>query len=325
MKKVAVLGSGAWGTAIATVLAHNGHTVHLWAYEEEVVDTIKKESVNRLYLPDVKLNKNIIPTTKAAEALEGVEWIFEAVPVKYMRQVLQTVKPHYKESQRWIVLSKGIEQHTLLLPTQVLDDVFGKKVTSAALVGPSFAHDVAAKQLTGIMIASSNAQLKADALVLVQNSYMVLFPSTDLVGVQLCAALKNVITVGVGILEGAGYSDTTKTFFLMRALQEMRSLVVGCGGKADTVDGLAGIGDVILTALGKHSKNLSAGRKLGSGQTAKQLFSGTHVMPEGFNTLESVGQLIEKNNLHLPLLKSLGLVVKGEKNLNKLLELLAQQ
>lgn len=324
MTKVAVLGSGAWGTAIASVLAHNGHTVHLWAYEEEVVTSIKKEAVNSLFLPDITLSKTIIPTTKMTEALEGAEWVFEAIPVKYMRQVLQTVKPYYSAKQRWVVLSKGIEQNTLLLPTQVVEDVFGQKVISAALVGPSFAHDVAAKQLTGIVIASDNALLKDDILEVVQNKYMVLFPSTDIVGVQLCAALKNVITVGVGILEGAGYSDTTKTFFLVQALQEMKSFVVGCGGNSDTVDGLAGIGDVMLTALGKYSKNLAAGRKLGSGQAAK-VFGGHNVMPEGFNTLESVGQLIEKNNLHLPLFKALRSIVKGEKNLNVLLDLLSQK
>lgn len=324
MKKIAVLGGGAWGTAIATVLAHNNYSVCLWAHEQAVVESIQQDGINSLYLPGVTLSPKIKPTNNLEEALDGVQWIFEAVPVKYMRSVIEMVKPYYNDKQRWVVLSKGIEQDTLLLPSQILDDVFKASVQSVVLMGPSFAVDVIAQQLTGVSIGSKDTQLMSDLQALMTTDYFFLFPSQDSVGIQLCAALKNAITLGMGILDGAGYTDNTKTFFLVKSLQEMRKLVFACGGESQTVDGFAGIGDLVLTALGKHSKNLAAGKKLGAGASQESIRAEQKCVPESFNTVVSLVHLIEQNNLHLPLLKSLDLIVQGKKDSKSILTLLAQ-
>jgi glycerol-3-phosphate dehydrogenase (NAD(P)+) len=324
MKKVAVIGAGAWGTAVATVLAHNNYVVSLWTHEQDVVTSIKQDCINTLYLPNVKLSENIQPTTDLKEAFDGAQWIFEAVPVKYMRSVLETLKPHYNDQQRWVVLSKGIEQDTLLLPSQILDDVFETSVESVVLVGPSFATDVVAQQLTGVTVASKNKELVSELQSFMTTDYFVLFPSEDILGVQLCAALKNAITLGVGILDGAGYTDNTKTFFLVKSLQEMRQLVVACGGESQTVDGFAGIGDLVLTALGKQSRNLAAGKRLGAGESQEAINASQRCVPESFNTVASIVQLIETENLHLPLLKSLGMVAQGKENYKVILESLTQ-
>ena len=241
MKKVVVLGAGAWGTAIATVLASNQHKVVIWSHEEDVVQSISHEHINKRYLPGIQLNRTIQSTIDIAQAVEDAEWIFEAIPVKYMRSVLEKVKLYYSPLQRWIVLSKGIEQQSLFLPTQILNDVFGNSVQSVVVVGPSFAKDVVEKQLTAVNCASESKELIDASRQLMTNSYFKLFPSNDILGLQWCAALKNVIAMGVGILEGAEFTDTTKAFFLVKAFAEMKIFIVAMGGKSETMNDLAGI------------------------------------------------------------------------------------
>lgn len=318
--KVTVLGSGAWGTAVATVLAHNHHQVTLWTHEQDIVQTINEQHVNTHYLPDVPLHHAIFSTTNKEQAVDGAEWVFEAIPVKYMRSVLEEFVPYYKSEQRWVLLSKGIEQNTLLLPTQILDDVFKNSVQSVVLAGPSFAKDVVAQQLTAVSIASTDHLLMDDLKQLMTTDYFLLFPTNDVIGVQLCAALKNVITLGMGMLDGLMCTDNTKAFFFVQSLQEMRELVLACGGQAKTIYGFAGIGDLVLTAFGLHSRNFAAGKAF----VNKCESDKSRVVPESLNTVVSVNQIIERNNLHLVLLKSLSLIISETKEPSSLLQQLSQ-
>jgi glycerol-3-phosphate dehydrogenase (NAD(P)+) len=306
--KITILGSGSWGTAIATVLAHNNHEVTLWTHEQDVVQTINEQHVNTHYLPDVPLYHSICATTDKNQAFDNAEWIFEAIPVKYMRQVLKQCISYYKPEQRWVVLSKGIEQKTLLLPSQILDDVFESCVQTVVLAGPSFAKDVVAQQLTAVSIAANNPDLMVDLKELMTTDYFKLFPTDDLMGVQLCAALKNIITFGIGMLDGLICTDNTKAFFFVQSLKEMRQLVIACEGQGTTVDEFAGVGDLVLTAFGLHSRNLAAGKAFVDGVSDQEK---NRSVPESLNTLVSVNQLLEKKNLHSPLLQSLYLVVSG--------------
>lgn len=320
MNKITILGSGAWGTAVATVLAHNGYKVTLWCYEKEVAQTIKTAGHNQQYLPDIDL-KNIVPTHCLKEALQESEYVFCAIPVKFFRTILQDIKPLVK-SQKWVLLNKGIEQETLLLPSQILDEVLQKEVPKVVVSGPSFAKDVGAKQLTGVVAAGRDTILVSKVVTILANEYFLVQQSDDLLGVQLCAALKNVVTVGIGFLDGAGFLDNTKALFFTKSLQEIKQLVVRCGGSQETVDGLAGVGDLVLTAFGKLSRNLAVGRQLGQGHKLNEILAKTKCVPEGVNTIVSVYQLIQKEGLKLPLLDSVYGVVKEEAGIEEFLKIL---
>lgn len=317
--KVTILGAGAWGTAIATVLAHNHHEVTLWTHEQDVTQSINEQHVNTHYLADVSLHHNIYATTDKSRAFDEAEWIFEAIPVKYMRSVLEQFVPYYKPKQRWVTLSKGIEQNTLLLPTQILDDVFQSSVQSIVLAGPSFAKDVVGQQLTAVSIASSNDLLMDELKQLMITDYFRLFKTNDVVGVQLCAALKNVITLGMGMLDGLLCTDNTKAFFFVQSLKEMREFVLACGGQEATIHEFAGIGDLVLTAFGLHSRNFAAGKSF-----VEEDDNNSRVVPESLNSVVSVNQLLEKNNLHLALLKSLYLIISKLEEPSCLLQELSQ-
>ena len=173
--KVAMIGEGAWGTAIAQVLAENGYTVQLWCHDPQVAASIKKDQINHRYLPGIRLHKNIIPTVDLAQAVCGVRWIFEAIPVRYLRAVLKQALPCFSQDQVWVVLSKGIEDTTLLFPTQIIDDVFQCTVQKAVFAGPSFAREVAEGAITGVTIGATNCELGAELQKILANEFFTLY------------------------------------------------------------------------------------------------------------------------------------------------------
>lgn len=314
--KVTVLGAGAWGTAIATVLAYNEHEVSLWCRELEVVDAIKTTRINKQFLPDVSLNKLVVPTNSLEEALSESAWIFAAVPVKFFREVLVQAKPYIVQESRWVILNKGIEQKTLLVPSQILEQVAPVALTKLALVGPSFAFDLAHKQVTGVLAAGDDMSFVSELQSLLHTPYFTTDSSDDIYGAQLCSALKNVVALGVGMLDGAGYTDNTKALFLVKSLAQAKKLVVACGGKAETVDGLAGLGDLILTALGRHSRNVAAGRRLARGSSVETITSSTSSVAEGITTAASLHQFILQKKLSLPLLSGVHEVIEKDLTLD---------
>lgn len=301
MSNICMLGAGAWGTAVAQLLAENGHTVRLWCREPEVAELIQKTRINARYLPCVVLHNNIRPVDSFDCAFDEAEFIFEAVPVAYLRGLLEQIKPYSSPSQTWVMLSKGIEQNSLLLPTQIIDSVFGYEAKKAVLAGPSFAADLAQKQITAVTIAASTCKIGEQVQLLLANEYFRPYISLDCIGVQTGAALKNVITLCVGILDGAGYKDNVKAFVLTRGLNEIAQLAVMLGGKQETVYGLSGVGDLVLTAMGNLSKNLAVGRRLGQGQTLDFIQKEIGTLPEGVNTVQAMHQLALKSNLDLPI------------------------
>ncbi len=322
---VCMIGEGAWGTAVSTLLAHNGYTVKLWCHDHDVAKKIQETRYNERYLPGIKLDEKIQPVTDFAQAFQNVQWIFEAIPVQYVREVLQKAKPHIDLQQTWIVLSKGIEKDTLLLPTQIIADVFGPKVKTAVFVGPSFAQEVATKQITAVTLAAPDCTPGYSLQKLLANNYFRPFISTDMIGAQVGAALKNVITLGIGMLDGAGYSDNTKAFLLTRGLQEMVELSIAMGGKKETVYGLSGVGDLVLTSMGKLSKNLQVGKRLGSGQSLDDILQKTGYIPEGINTVQSAHKLMQKYNVQLPICRGIYDVIFTQKTIQDFLqELMAQ-
>lgn len=323
--KVCVLGDGAWGTAIAHLLATNGHAVTLWCRSQDVAQTITSRSYNTRYLHDIPLCETIAATTDLAQALNGAALIFEAIPVKFLRSIIRKCAPLITQEQMWVVLSKGIENDTLLLPTQIIHETIiterGFAPRTAVVAGPSYAQGVALNQPTGVMVASLRYEVAQLTQTALNSSVFFTDYSADEVGVQLCAAYKNVIALAVGMVSGAGYSENTQLLLFMQGLEEMKKLVTACGGNAETVYSRAGLGDAALTALGSQSKNREVGVLFGKGQKLEAILHQTGYTPEGLNTLTSLYQLMLKKNLQLPLCAQLHAIVFHNGNIKSLFSL----
>jgi glycerol-3-phosphate dehydrogenase (NAD(P)+) len=319
-QQISVLGDGAFGTAIALVLADNGYTVALWCHNAAVADSIRTTGCNTLYLPGIQLPESIVPTTDIAQALAESCWVFEAVPVKFLRAVVEKAKPYSTREHTWIVLSKGIETDTLMLPSALIDTVLGYHATQAIISGPSFARDLAQKKITAVTVATQEQSVMVELQTLLANNYFTLCPSADMRGVQIGGALKNVVALAIGMLDGAGYTDNTKAFILNQGLQEIAYVVEALGGTQQTVYNLSGLGDLVLTCMGSLSKNCALGRQLGSGKTLVELAAGGTQMPEGVTTAVAVQQLAQKLGLELPLLQGVYRILFEQSSLEMLLK-----
>lgn len=302
-KTITILGAGAWGTAIAHLLATNGHDVTMWCHEPELTEEINQKNTNSFYLPDVELPGNIRATASIQEALEGAHIIFEAIPVKYLRTVLEHARDFITHNQTWVLLSKGIEQESFLVPSQIIDDVMEYSVKKVALCGPSFAHDLVEAVPTGVMVASDDKKLAHAIALLLSNQYFSCTLSSDILGVQLCAALKNVFALTIGIAFGAQARDNTIALLLTRALAEMAEVIEVFGGNQETIYSLAGIGDLVLTCYGSLSKNFTLGKLLGQGSLLQDI-SSEGIFPEGINTIQSLVKLAENKSLNLPIVQA---------------------
>jgi glycerol-3-phosphate dehydrogenase (NAD(P)+) len=233
--------------------------------------------------------------------------------------VVERAKPFCNLTIPWLTLSKGIEQTTLLLPTQIIDTIFENKIKRAVLTGPSFAKDVAEKKITAVTLAVDDYPFGLTLQKIFANDYFCVYRSSDCNGAQVAAALKNVIALVIGILDGAGFTDNTKAFILTLGLHEMVEICLALGGKKETVYELCGIGDLVLTCMGNLSKNLEIGRRFGKGQSLTTILQETGYIPEGINTLKSTSQLWEAKNLKPPLFSGIYQVIFNEKSIKKLL------
>ena len=319
---VTVLGDGAFGTAFATLLAHNGHQVTLWCYNKNVAEYILNNHINTKYLPNVQLKKNIIPTTSLEKALRN-DFIFEAIPIAFMRSTLEQCKNYVQKNQHWILLSKGIEQKKLLLPSHIIKDIFSENISCTVLSGPSYAYDLAIQQPTKVMLAGQK-ELCKEISALLTNTYFSLETSEDIIGVQLVGALKNCIAVGVGLLDGAGYGANTQILFIMHMLEEIKIILHAYNCSEKTMYSFAGIGDIILTCFGKQSRNYKFGQLIGRGNNFEKTIQALEIAPEGINTLQSVQEITQKHMLKLQLLDALHATVFEKSDINKLTNILCK-
>jgi len=326
MKRIAILGGGAYGTALATLCAANGHTVFLWCYEQKVADCIQQHHTNENYLPGVILNEKIHASSDLRAVLDcGTQWVIEAVPVKFLRSVLEQSKASFVRDQIWIITSKGIELNTHLLPSEIIDDVFDYIPKKVVMAGPSFAYDLAQKELTAVTVAAPDCTVGVKVQKLLANSYFRPYLSLDLIGVQLGGALKNVITLGVGMMEGAGLTDNAKAFLFTRGLHEMVAFAKSRGANEKTLYGLSGIGDLVMTSMGARSRNLEVGKRLGRGESLDGILRQTGYIPEGINTVQTLNQMIQKEGLDLPVCQGIYDAIFSKKSLESMLQSLMER
>jgi glycerol-3-phosphate dehydrogenase (NAD(P)+) len=298
--RCAVVGAGAWGTALADLLATSGHVVHLWGREPDVVRSVNDDHENPVFLPGFRLAPSLTATHDHAEAIEGAELVVYAAPSQHLREVTRTGVPHLLHGAVLAVATKGIEQKTLALMSDVVaEEAPGHAVV--AISGPSFAVEVARRQPTAIVAASFDeeaARLTQGALS--SGSFRV-YTHDDLIGVELGGSLKNVMAVATGIAEGVGLGDNSRAALITRGLAEMTRLGVALGAQPTTFAGLAGMGDLVLTCTGALSRNRAVGIEVGKGKTLEQALAGKPTVAEGVVTTKSALALADREGVEMPI------------------------
>lgn len=298
--RAAVVGGGAWGTALAELMAASGHSVRLWALEPGVVQAINERHENGLFLPGVALTPSLRATHEHQQALEGAEIVIYATPSQHLRGVARAGRAHVASGAVLAVASKGIEVDSLALMSDVIgDEVPGHPVV--AISGPSFAVEVANRQPTAIVAASDSADAARFAQEALSSSTFRVYTHDDLVGVELGGALKNVMAVATGIAEGMGLGNNSRAALITRGLAEMTRLGVAIGARASTFAGLAGIGDLVLTCTGALSRNRAVGFEIGGGKTLDEALAGKTTVAEGVATTRSAFALAQRESVEMPI------------------------
>lgn len=301
--KCAVLGAGAWGTALANQLAGNGHDTTLWCLEPDVADAVNHSASNPRFLPDCPLNASLRASTDKAEALAGAHLILLATPSHVLREVVSHARAWVEPDAVLVVATKGIERHTYALMTDVVEqELRGHHV--AALTGPSFAAEVATGHPTAVVAASSDAET-ADLVqqVFSSNAFRV-YSHDDVVGAEIGGALKNVMAVATGISDGLGLGFNTRAALITRGLAEMIRLGMSMGAQPQTFAGLAGVGDLVLTCTGALSRNRQVGLEIGKGATLSEVLAGRETVAEGVITTESARELAAKQGVEMPIVNA---------------------
>jgi len=298
---ISVIGAGSWGTAVSWLLGNKGHAIRLWAREPEIAEGINQTRRNPVYLPDVLLSDNVCATPDTEEALRGAQAVVMVTPSVGVRATAQAMRPHLPTDTPIVILSKGVENGTLMVMTEVLEDVLGNRARIAGLSGPNHAEEVS----RGIPSATVVAAHDEGVGRLFQDAFMApsfrVYTNPDVVGVELCAASKNVIAVAAGMSDGLGYGDNTKATLMTRGLAEMARLGSHLGANPLTYMGLAGVGDLIATCTSRHSRNRGLGEHVARGGTVASYEAETKMIAEGAVACISVGALGDREGVELPI------------------------
>jgi len=316
--KITVLGGGAFGTAFSQLLAGNGHSVTLWCFEEAVVEEINKKNLNSKFFPGIELDKKIKAVSSLENAIDDSEIIFAAIPVSFLRKVLTQAKSFCSNEQIWCLLSKGIEDETSYFSYQVVEDVFGSDAKVVALGGPNFAEQLAARIPSGALAASRDLALAEKVKNICCNDWYNVETSTDIAGLQVCGAMKNVVSLFLGMVNGAGYKDNTEAFLLAKSFSEIGLVIDVLGGTRETLFSTAGIGDLMLGLMGKKSRNFEVGALFGKGSTLQEISSDLHVLPEGVNGVKAIYKMIQRKDLRLPICAGLYGIIFENKSMRAL-------
>ena len=311
MERVTVIGAGSWGTAIAFVLAENGHDCLLWARRSAQSDEMNDEHTNQAYLPGVSLPANLKATSDLKEAAMHGDIIIIAVPTKGIRQVCSELNQMPIGQKLVVHVSKGIEPDSLKRISEVIAEELAPANVQAivALSGPSHAEEVVLRHPTTVTAASVDLAAAERVQDMFMNNYFRVYTNPDIVGVEIGAALKNVIALGAGISDGLGYGDNAKAALITRGLAEISRLGVKMGANPLTFSGLTGLGDLIVTCTSVHSRNWKAGNMLGQGNSLEEVVSGMGMVIEGVRTAKAAHQLAELHEVSMPLTEALYSIV----------------
>ncbi|HWR15254.1 MAG TPA: NAD(P)H-dependent glycerol-3-phosphate dehydrogenase [Terriglobales bacterium] len=319
MSNIAVIGAGAWGTALAVALARqHRHNVTLWAFEKEVSESVRQRGINEMFLPGQTLPIEIQVTNSLEEALRNQQMVVSVMPSHHTRRVFKNMAPFLHREMIFVSATKGVENETLLRMSEVIREVIAEKGWNpriGAISGPSFAKEVAKGDPTAITVASKDADLAA----LVQREFsdhtFRIYTNDDIIGVELGGALKNVIAIAAGVCDGLGLGHNTIAALITRGLAEIARLAVACGARQVTMAGLAGMGDLVLTCTGGLSRNRTVGVELGKGRKLDEIIAGMHGMvAEGVLTTNAAVGLAKKMNVEMPITEQMYAILHDGKS-----------
>ena len=305
--KIAVLGGGGWGTALAIILDSREHEIRLWVYEADEAERMERTRENATFLPDVRIPDRVRITNMLAEAAASAEMIVLATPSRVLRDVAQRILadagPHLNAAKAIVIGSKGLEPKSLLRMSQVLGEVLPEPLTPkiVVLTGPSHAEEVARRIPTAVVAASSRAVSAALVQEAFSTEWFRVYTNDDVTGVEIAAALKNVVAIAAGICDGLGFGDSTKGALLTRGLVEIARLGEALGARAATFSGLAGMGDLIATAMSRHSRNRRLGEAIGKGMKLEEALAASKMVVEGVGTAHAAVDLARRHGVELPI------------------------
>lgn len=315
MKTVAVIGSGSWGTALAVQLKRAGNNVILWSFKEEEAAAILADRENKEFLPGIKLDSDITVTCKD-EDITWADMIVFSTPSKFVRNMAKRFVPFVKENQIVVNVAKGLEEGSLLRLSQVIKEEI-PQCRVGVLSGPSHAEEVGKNMATTIVAASEDSEVSTE----IQNTFMTpmfrVYTNSDIIGVELGGALKNLIALAAGISDGCGFGDNTKAALMTRGLHEISRLGMAMGAKRETFSGLAGVGDLIVTCTSMHSRNRRAGILLGQGKSLDETLNEVHMVVEGVINAKAAYELAEKLNIDMPITNEINNVLYKNKNVKQ--------
>lgn len=310
LETVSVIGGGAWGTALAQTASLNGHPVLLWARETDVVADINERHVNRMFLPGVPLEPGIRATADLRVAA-AADVILIVAPAQHMRAVTGELARHMRTSQPLVICAKGIEQKSGKLMGDVADEVAPQSVV-AVLSGPSFAADVARGLPAALTLACRNETVGRALAAALSSRQMRLYWSSDVVGAEMGGSVKNVLAIAAGIVAGRGLGASAHAALVTRGFAELRRFAESFGARPETLMGLSGLGDLILTCGSPQSRNMSLGRALAEGQTLREILAGRHAVTEGVYTAAAVVKLAREKGIEMPIAEAVHAIIEGE-------------
>jgi glycerol-3-phosphate dehydrogenase (NAD(P)+) len=306
--RCAVVGAGAWGTALADLLARNGHDVRLWAYEPDVVESINTKRENVRFLRGHELSPSVEAMGDIRRAVEGAELVTLATPSHVLRRIVKSAAASLSPSAPLVVATKGIERETLCLMTEVAEQEL-PGATVVAISGPSFAAEVVKCQPTAVVVASVRPDAAGIAQRAFSSAYFRAYTHTDVIGVELGGALKNVMAVATGIAEGLGLGFNARAALVTRGLAEMTRLGSALGAQQSTFAGLAGLGDLVLTCTGSLSRNRAVGVELGKGRKLEEILRDRETVAEGVLTAQSARELAAREGVEMPIVDTVNRVL----------------
>jgi glycerol-3-phosphate dehydrogenase (NAD(P)+) len=321
VSKIAVIGAGAWGTALAIVLGRRGgHEVRLWAFESEVCESINSRHVNELFLPDCPIPESVLATNRFEAALAEADIVVSVMPSHHTRRLFTAMLPHLNPNILFVSATKGIENDTFQRMSEVITDVLSQSQSPfvpriGALSGPTFAKEVALTQPTAITVASKDSELAVTIQKEFSDPRFRVYTNNDVVGVELGGSLKNIVAIAAGVCDGLQLGHNSIAALITRGLAEITRLVVACGGRAETMAGLAGLGDLVLTCTGGLSRNRSVGFELGHGRKLNDIIAGMHGMvAEGVLTTNAAIGLARKMGVEMPITEQMHAILQDGKS-----------
>jgi glycerol-3-phosphate dehydrogenase (NAD(P)+) len=331
MSEIAIIGAGAWGTALSIILGRSGnHSVRLWVHEKQICDSIARDHVNETFLPGQRIPLTVAPCHDLGEALDRAGIVISVMPSQHCRNLFEQMKALLRRETIIVSATKGLEENSLLRMTEVIAQVMQRgdvQPRIGALSGPSFALEAARGDPTAITIASEDSELAATVQREFSNASFRVYTNQDPIGVELGGALKNTIAIAAGVSAGLGLGHNSVAALITRGLAEMTRLTVACGGKAETMSGLAGLGDLVLTCTGGLSRNRSVGVELGKGRKLPEILAGMHGMvAEGiFTTTAAVG-LARARGIEMPITQQMHAILhEGKSPRDAISELMARR